>query len=118
MKLEGFERISDDEFEEIEEWAKPESKPDLSFCYKYFPNLAPFLDSILHENRSRKQIVTPYEPTTSYEQAKVMDVDQDLRDIDISKELRLLGYPESEINRWALIKKIEQRTGKQCDDYL
>ena len=53
-----------------------------------------------------------------YQGPASIDTDSDLRNMDISRELRLLGYPESEINRWALIKKIEQRTGKPCDDYV
>ena len=95
----GFERIDDRTFKSIDEWVHPTPKQSVIFD---------FLSALL----GGYQIYTPYEP------AKAMDRDKDMLYVDISKELRLLGYPESEINRWTLIKKIEQRTGKQCDDYL
>ena len=99
MKTEGFERIPDCTFEAIDEWVDPTPKQS---------TILNLLSALLGEH----QIYVPYEP------AKVIDRDKDMLYMDISKELRLLGYPESEINRWALIKKIEQQTGKQCDDYL
>jgi len=99
----GFKRVAESEFKKIDEWTTPASKKKWHIRCLY--------NKILPKQKGHHSV-------GKYQGPALIDTDNDLRNMDISKELRLLGYPESEINRWALIKKIEQRTGKQCDDYL
>ena len=96
MKTEGFERIPDCTFESIEEWVDP----NVSMYFLMNPE-----NSYL--------LWDPFYPTTvpaptQYQPVKIIDLDRDLLNIDISKELRFLGFTEPEIQRWALIKKVQR----------
>lgn len=120
MSLNEFEIIPASTFEQVEEWAIPKSPvtPTSPLDYDSFWD---FLKAF-HESTNM--------PVEGFFKSigawTFMDKPNDLSNafrelgfgVDISKELRLLGFPEAEIKRWALLKTIENKTGKRCDDYV
>lgn len=125
MSSEGFEVIKPSTFEKVDEWATPaflsQELPN-DYLQIFFPNLSELRQTLLdlynHLNGGPTNAIGPWQQTSVSEPDKAKSVDDDLIDMDISREMRWLGFPESEIKRWELVKKIERKTGKRCDDYV
>lgn len=120
MSLDGFEIIPASTFEQVEEWTMPESPVTPTDPLDYDS----FWDFLKAFHESTKAPIEgffkaigawafmdkPNDPSNAFRELGL--------GVDISRELRLLGCPEAEIKRWALLKQIERRTGKRCDDYV
>lgn len=112
MSKEEFEVILPSSFEQIDEWASGKGSPSDDLTNGCPPEHFVFLSmiqSILIMLNGRCNPIGSW--VTS-------DMPSSFIDIDISREMRWLGFSESEIKRWELVKKIERETGKRCDDYV
>ena len=106
-----MERIPDEAFEHIDEFVSNNDVMILIDAERKRSDIVKTIRGMLYG-------VRPPTNHTEYHAIQCPTVDDELLGIDISSELRRLGCSTAEINRWKLIKKIERKTRKRCDDYV